>query len=75
MVHRGLGPMSGIQSGSVATFIGAPLAISIGAMVVLSYATFLFRRAPELRYYAEDRPAENLRPLPRTSVGKTPADR
>jgi MFS family permease len=57
MVHRGLGPMSGIQSGTLATFIGAPLAITTGVIIVLTYASFLFRRTPELRRYTEERQA------------------
>jgi len=61
MVHRGLGPMSGIQSGTLATFIGAPLAITTGVIIVLTYASFLFHRTPELRYYTEGRQAEALR--------------
>ncbi len=75
MVHRGLGPMSGIQSGTLATFIGAPRAITVGVMIVFSYAIFLFRRTPELRYYAEDRPAEKSRSAPKTVEGETPANR
>lgn len=63
MVHRGLGPMSGIQSGTLATFIGAPLAITTGAAVVITYATFLFRRTPELRRYSSQRPPAMLRPM------------
>ncbi len=55
MVHRGLGPMSGIQSGTLATFIGAPLAITTGVIIVLTYASFLFHRTPELRQYTEER--------------------
>ncbi len=63
MVHRGLGPMSGIQAGSLATFIGAPLAITIGVIIVLTYASFLFHHTPELRKYTEGRQAEVLRPV------------
>ncbi len=63
MVHRGLGPMSGLQAGSLATFIGAPLAITTGVVIVLTYASFLFHRTPELRKYTEGRQAEVLRPV------------
>ncbi len=63
MVHRGLGPMSGIQAGTLATFIGAPLAITTGVIIVLTYASFLFHRTPELRQYTERRQAEVLRPV------------
>ena len=62
MVHRGLGPMSGIQSGSLATFIGAPLALTAGVGVVLSYATVLFYRTPELRRYNSERQSEVATP-------------
>lgn len=63
MVHRGLGPMSGIQAGTLATFFGAPLALTAGVVVVLTYATFLFYRTPELRRYTEERQVEGLRPV------------
>ncbi|NIO07861.1 MAG: MFS transporter [Deltaproteobacteria bacterium] len=62
MVHRGLGPMSGIQAGTLATFFGAPFALTTGVIIVLSYATFLFHRTPELRQYSEGRQRESLRP-------------
>ncbi len=63
MVHRGLGPLSGIQAGSLATFIGAPMALTTGVIIVLSYASFLFHRTPELRQYTESRQADVPRPV------------
>jgi MFS family permease len=60
MVHRGLGPLSGLPAGSLATLIGAPLAISGGAAVFIFYALFMFARVPELHRYrvrASDRAA------------------
>jgi MFS family permease len=51
MVHRGLGPLSGLPAGSVATLIGAPLAISGGAVFFILYALFMFMRVPELYRY------------------------
>ena len=53
MVHRGLSPLSGLQAGTVATFIGAPLAIAAGASLALAYAGSLLRRIPEIRRYSE----------------------
>jgi predicted MFS family arabinose efflux permease len=51
MVHRGLGPLSGLPAGSAATLIGAPLAISGGAAFFIFYALFMFLRVPELHRY------------------------
>lgn len=51
MVHRGLGPLSGLPAGAAATLIGAPLAISGGAAFFIFYALFMFVRVPELHRY------------------------
>jgi MFS family permease len=51
MVHRGLGPLSGLPAGSAATLIGAPLAIAGGAAFFILYAVFMFARIPELYRY------------------------
>jgi MFS family permease len=62
MVHRGLGPLSGIQAGSVATFIGAPFAISGGSALVMLYAIVLSIRLPELHRYRGDESPPLYRP-------------
>lgn len=56
MVHRGLGPLSGLPSGALATLMGAPLAISTGVTLFLVYAVSLFLRIPELHRYPEGEP-------------------
>ena len=53
MVHRGLGPLSGLQAGAVATFAGAPFAVAAGSALFIAYAVFLIFRVPELRRYEE----------------------
>ena len=53
MVHRGLGPLSGLQAGAVATFAGAPFAVAAGSALFIVYAVFLIFRVPELRLYEE----------------------
>lgn len=53
MVHRGLGPLSGLQAGAVATFAGAPFAVAAGSALFIVYAVFLIFRVPELRRYEE----------------------
>jgi predicted MFS family arabinose efflux permease len=53
MVHRGLGPLSGLQAGAVATFAGAPFAVAAGAALFIAYAVFMIFRIPELRRYEE----------------------
>lgn len=62
MVHRGLGPLSGLQAGALATFIGAPFAITAGATLFIAYAVFLLFRVPELRRYEEEESLEILSP-------------
>jgi hypothetical protein len=54
MVHRGLGPLSGLQAGALATFIGAPYAVTAGATLFIVYAVLLLVRLPELRRYEDD---------------------
>jgi len=54
MVHRGLGPLSGLQAGAVATFAGAPFAVAAGSALFIVYAVFLIFRVPELRRYEEE---------------------
>jgi len=51
MVNRGLGPLSGLQSGALASLIGAPAAIATGAALFVIYAVFLFFRVPEVYRY------------------------
>lgn len=51
MVNRGLGPLSGLQSGALASLIGAPSAIATGAALFVIYAIFLFFRVPEVYRY------------------------
>jgi MFS family permease len=62
MVHRGLGPLSGLQAGALATFIGAPFAVTAGATLFIAYAFFLLFRIPELRRYEEEKTPEVLSP-------------
>ena len=62
MVHRGLGPLSGLQAGAVATFAGAPFAVAAGSALFIVYAIFLIFRVPELRRYEEKESAEMLAP-------------
>jgi MFS family permease len=54
MVHRGLGPLSGLQAGAAATWIGAPFAVAAGATLFVGYAIFMVVRFPELRHYREE---------------------
>lgn len=58
MVHRGLSPVSGLQSGTLATFIGAPLAVTTGATIVTLYTAVVFLRMAELHRYTELGPEE-----------------
>ncbi|HJR64219.1 MAG TPA: MFS transporter [Gemmatimonadaceae bacterium] len=48
-VFVGLGPIGAMVAGSLASALGAPWAIALGAMVTLLYAAFTFTRYPELR--------------------------
>lgn len=53
----GMSPMGGLQSGTVASFLGVPAAIGIGGAVAAIGALALFRLAPQLvRMPASDSP-------------------
>lgn len=65
MVHRGLGPLSGLQAGALATFAGAPIAITAGASLFITYAAFLLSRVPELRRYEEKKTVDLVSPATR----------
>ena len=60
MVNRGLGPLSGLQSGALASLVGAPPAIGTGALLFVIYAIFLFLRVPEVYRFQKPSPQENL---------------
>ena len=48
-VFVGLGPFGAMVAGSLASALGAPWAIALGAIVTLLYAVWTFARHPELR--------------------------
>ncbi len=62
MVNRGLGPLSGLQSGALASLIGAPPAIATGAALFVIYGIFLFLRVPEVYRYPKGQPEGPLSP-------------
>lgn len=62
MLNRGLGPLSGLQSGALASLIGAPSAIATGAALFVIYGIFLFFRVPEVYRYRTSQPDRNLMP-------------
>ncbi len=65
MVNRGLGPLSGLQSGALASLVGAPAAIATGAALFVVYGIFLFFRVPEVYRY----PAKQSKPRLAQSQG------
>ena len=56
MVNRGIGPLSGLQSGALASLIGAAPAIVTGAGLFVLYGIFLFLRVPEVYRYPKGQP-------------------
>jgi len=54
MIQRGLTPLSGLQSGALASLIGAPAAMATGAALFVFYGIFLFFRMPEVYNYRQD---------------------
>ena len=56
MVNRGLGPLSGLQSGALASLAGAPPAIATGALLFVFYGIFLFLRVPEVYRFEKQGP-------------------
>jgi len=56
MVHRGIGPLSHLQSGAIASLIGAPWAIAGTSMFFIVYGTFMLLRLPELYRYSQGTP-------------------
>jgi MFS family permease len=48
-VYVGMGPIGSLLSGTMASIIGAPAAIAAGAVVLLIFAWWAFRRRGELR--------------------------
>ncbi|MDH3445236.1 MAG: hypothetical protein OEN50_15020, partial [Deltaproteobacteria bacterium] len=62
MVNRGLGPLSGLQSGALASLVGAPAAIATGAALFVIYGIFLFFRVPEVYRYPLDQPERPFSP-------------
>lgn len=42
-------PLGSLQSGTVATYLGAPMAVTIGAVVLISFSLFILIAAPSLR--------------------------
>ncbi len=53
MVHRGIGPLSHLQCGALASLIGAPWAIAGACTFFLIYGTLLLLRLPELYRYPQ----------------------
>ncbi len=53
MVHRGLGPLSNLQSGTIASLVGAPWAVAGTSIFFIIYGTFMLLRLPELYRYPE----------------------
>ncbi len=62
MVHRGLGPLSGLQSGFLASLIGAPWAVAGGSVFFIIFGTILLLRVPVLYRYPQGVPQQA--PLP-----------
>ncbi len=56
MVHRGIGPLSHLQSGAIASFIGAPWAIAGASIFFIIYGASMLLRLPELYRYAQGTP-------------------
>jgi MFS family permease len=56
MVHRGLGPISGVPQGAAATLLGAPLTLAGGCALVILYVLAVATRMPALRRW-QDTPA------------------
>ena len=56
MVHRGIGPLSHLQSGAIASLIGAPWAIAGTSIFFIIYGTFMLLRLPELYRYTQGAP-------------------
>lgn len=53
MVHRGVGPLSQLQSGAIASLLGAPWAIASTSIFFIIYGTFVLLRLPELYRYTQ----------------------
>ncbi len=56
MVHRGIGPLSQLQSGAIASLVGAPWAVAGTSIFFIIYGTFMLLRLPELYRYSQGTP-------------------
>ncbi|MCX6020167.1 MAG: MFS transporter [Chloroflexi bacterium] len=54
----GMGPMGGLQSGTIAGFFGVPFAIGLGGLVAAGAAVMLTRMAPEVIAARRDEPVK-----------------
>ena len=62
MAHRGIGPLGGLQSGALASLVGAPWAVAGASLFFLIFGSFLLLRLPELYHYPKG--ASQPAPLP-----------
>ncbi|NIO09692.1 MAG: MFS transporter [Deltaproteobacteria bacterium] len=51
MVHRGVGPLSNLQSGTLASFVGAPWAVAGTSIFFIFYGMFMLMRYPQIYRY------------------------
>jgi hypothetical protein len=56
MTHRGLGPIAGVPSGAMATWVGAPLTLAGGSLLVVLYAILVALRVPALARWQDTAP-------------------
>jgi len=46
----GMAPLGSLQAGMVATHLGAPIAVGLGAFICMGYVLFIFYKFPRLRH-------------------------
>lgn len=54
MVNRGLGPLSSLQSGVLASLMGAPAAIATGSFLFVIFGVFFFLLVPEVYRFQKE---------------------
>lgn len=50
LMFLGMAPLGSLQAGMVATHLGAPIAVGLGAFICMGYVLFIFYKFPRLRH-------------------------